>query len=137
MTCTEEQIRAEEERSGCFRDQEGIFPTVFPASWNEQKCTVTQRYWFVSRPDGPIGVMAGLERHGGRRWMHLSVSRRNRLPSWEDLKLVKKVLAGPERQAIQVIPRDKEYVNIHPNCLHLFVCLDDDPVPSFMRDGAL
>ena len=80
-----------------------------------------------------LKVMAGLERHGDRRWIHISCSRHDRLPSWDDLKLAKRVLAGPERQAIQVIPRESEYVNFHPHCLHLFVCVDDDPVPCFSR----
>jgi hypothetical protein len=28
-------------------------------------------------------------------------------------------------------------VNIHPNCLHLFVCVDNDPLPDFTRGEGL
>ena len=102
-----------------------------------------QRRWLVSDEIVGLGrvvrmsVIAGIERHGGRKWIHISAARPDRLPSWDDLKQVKRVIAGPERQAIQVIPRDSEYVNFHPNCLHLFVCLDDDPIPSFAQGGML
>lgn|GEM_PF-1457515 len=132
-----ESIEEAEAETPYRRDLAGVLPTVLPAAWSERTHTVTQRMWLVSRPDGPMSVIAGVEQHGGREWLHLSVARRNRLPSWEDLKLVKKVLAGPERQAIQVIPRDSEYVNQHAFCLHLFVCLGDDPVPSFTHEGIL
>lgn len=118
-------------------DSDGILPRVLPSSWQERECTVSQRFWFVSTSTGPLTVMAGLEQHGGRRWIHLSCARRNALPSWEDLKLVKRVICGPNRQAIQVIPRESEYVNFHPHCLHLFACIDDDPLPSFAQNGGL
>lgn len=114
-----------------------VLPLVLPNSWTERPASLTQRFWVVSTISGPLTVMAGVERHGGRRWLHISCARQTALPSWEDLKMVKRVLAGPERQAIQVIPRDSECVNHHPYCLHLFVCLDDDPVPSFAQGGLL
>lgn len=71
----------------------------------------------------------------GKRWMHVSCSRPNRLPSWEELKLVKDTFIGRERKAIQVLPPEAEHVNIHPYALHLFSCLDDDPLPDFRVDG--
>jgi len=133
-TVSVDEFLAEAEKLGYLVDSDGVLPRVLPASWNENKSqSPCSRFWYVSRPDGPLKVIAGLERHGESRWIHISCSRTNRLPSWDDLKLVKRVLAGPERQAIQVLPRESEYVNIHPNCLHLFVCIDDDPVPCFSR----
>jgi hypothetical protein len=135
---TTEELLTEAERLGYILDRDGVLPHVLPASWNERRHpephhALINRFWHVSTRDGVLRVMAGLERHGDRRWIHISASRRERLPSWDDLKLVKRVLAGPERQAIQVIPRESEYVNIHPNCLHLFVCIDEDPVPCFSK----
>lgn len=63
----------------------------------------------------------------------MSCSRRKpvpKLPSWKDLRDVKDVFIG-NRKAIQVFPVAAEYVNIHPNVLHLFACLDDDGLPDF------
>ena len=73
----------------------------------------------------------------GKRWMHVSCSRRNRLPSWEELRLVKDTFIGRERKAIQVLPPDSEYVNIHGYVLHLWCCLDVDPLPDFRQAGMI
>lgn len=73
----------------------------------------------------------------GRRWMHVSFSRPHRLPSWEDLRVVKDTFVGRDRLALQVLPRQDEYVNIHPHVLHLWSCLDGDPVPDFRLDGGI
>jgi hypothetical protein len=69
----------------------------------------------------------------GRVWLHVSMSRPARLPSWSDVKRVKNAFIGKDRKAIQVFPADREYVNDHPFVLHLFCCLDGDPLPDFRR----
>ncbi len=71
-----------------------------------------------------------------RRWLHVSVATPSKLPTWEQLKFVKEVFIGRNKQAIQVLPSEARYVNQHPYCLHLFHCLEDsDPVPDFTRGG--
>jgi len=59
------------------------------------------------------------------KWLHVSVSRTDRLPSWEDLKAVKDRFIGRDREAIQVIPRSRDFVNVHPFCLHLWAPAGD------------
>lgn len=72
----------------------------------------------------------------GREWMHISLSRADRLPSHDDLKHAKETFAGNNRYAYQVFPPVKEYVNIHPFCLHLWVPLTGEPpLPDFTRGG--
>jgi len=61
-----------------------------------------------------------LEPHDGRTWWHLSMSGRDRVPTWADLVAAKEAFLGTDSDAIQVIPRRARYVNVHPNCLHLF-----------------
>jgi hypothetical protein len=100
------EIAEMERETGCLVDREGILPTVLPVAWVERRHTEAQRMWIVHGPGGPLSVIAGLERHGGKRWIHVSCARHDRLPS---------------------------YVNIHPHCTHLFICIDDDPVPCFTR----
>lgn len=56
----------------------------------------------------------------GGTWLHVSVSRSNSLPSWDDLKLVKDAFIGRNHEAVQVLPRDEDFVNLHPFCLHLW-----------------
>lgn len=70
-----------------------------------------------------------------RRWLHVSVARRDRLPTWDELTLVKSLWIGDDQDAFQVLPRASNYVNIHPYCLHLWHCLDRNPLPDFTRGG--
>ena len=56
----------------------------------------------------------------GEHFLHVSVSRRSRLPSWDDLKLVKKSFIGEDREAVHVLPKASDYINLHPYCLHLW-----------------
>ena len=83
--------------------------------------------------DGLRVIVSAAREDDGKRWLHVSCSRRKpvpKLPSWKDLRDVKDVFVG-NRKAIQVFPVRSEYVNIHPNVLHLFACLDDDGLPDF------
>ncbi len=57
---------------------------------------------------------------GGRRWLHVSCSRPGQLPTWEDLRLVKDIFIGRNHEAVQVLPKDEDYVNLMPFCLHLW-----------------
>lgn len=57
-------------------------------------------------------------------WFHISVSRRSRLPTWEDLAKVKRDFLGPEVEAYQVLAKESQHVNVHAYCLHLWAPLD-------------
>lgn len=79
----------------------------------------------------------------GRRWLHLSVSAKrdyftgaaskSEIPTWEDLLEVKNLIIGEEREAIQKLPKQSEYVNICRFALHLWHCLDQEVTPDFTR----
>ena len=72
-----------------------------------------------------------------KRWLHVSVSHAQRLPTWEELRAVKAAFVGPDRAALQVFPRADEYVNHHPYTLHLWHCLEGDVTPDFRREGLI
>lgn len=59
----------------------------------------------------------------GRWWAHLSVSRKDWPPSHADMATTKLAFFG-ERYAYAVFPPADRYVNIHPNCLHLWALID-------------
>jgi hypothetical protein len=82
-------------------------------------------------------VLSARREADGRRWLHVSFSRPSKLPSWDDLREVKNTFVGKDRRAIQVLPPESEYVNIHDYCLHLWCCLDGDPLPDFRYEGQL
>ena len=66
----------------------------------------------------------------GLEWLHVSVSRKSRIPSYEDITRVKRDFIGEDRKAITVLPEKKYHVNLHENCLHLFYS-EDNPLPEF------
>jgi hypothetical protein len=85
-----------------------------------------------------LGAMFSVERErDGKRWIHISVSHRDRIPTWDELRHVKDWMIGKDKLAIQVLPPDDQYVNIHPRTLHLWHCLDGDPVPDLRHHGAI
>lgn len=90
---------------------------------------------FFQRLDKMTVIVSGAMEQDGKRWLHVSFARPSRLPDWEDMMLVKDIFVGRQRKAVSVIPPRAEHVNIHPNCLHLFHCVDDDPLPDFTRGG--
>jgi hypothetical protein len=54
-------------------------------------------------------------------WEHVSVSiEGNRPPNWQEMCWVKEQFWTDEETVVQFHPRKTEYVNIHPNCLHLW-----------------
>lgn len=53
-------------------------------------------------------------------WDHVSVSLQNRCPSWEEMCFIKSLFFEPEETAMQLHPKQSEYVNFHEHCLHLW-----------------
>lgn len=66
--------------------------------------------------DGYLRIIASSE----LGWDHVSVSRYDRCPDWDDMARVKDLFWLPEETAIQIHPPESEYVNHHPNVLHLW-----------------
>lgn len=67
----------------------------------------------------------------GHQWLHISVSHRRRVPTYDEICYVKRHWAGDDRKCVMVFPAKSEHVNIHPYCLHLWCCVDGDPLPDF------
>ena len=65
-------------------------------------------------------------------WEHVSVSRKDRCPTWEEMFQVKAMFWDAEDVVVQYHPRESDYVNNHPNCLHLWrqVGIDFPTPPS-------
>ena len=53
-------------------------------------------------------------------WDHLSVSRRDRCPTWEEMSLVKRLFFLRNEVAFSLHVAEDNHVNIHPFCLHLW-----------------
>jgi len=69
-------------------------------------------------------------------WDHLSVSHKDRLPFWTELREVKNYFLGANREAIQVLPREVDYVNLAKNCLHIWAKCQRELCPACGGTGA-
>lgn len=106
-----------------------FFPKVLPSSWLPINRLPNYERWL--RRDRMCVIISATVELDGKRWLHVSCSYPNALPTWKDLKEIKRLFIGRDRTAIQLLPKESQYVNRHPYVLHMFVCLDDDPVPDF------
>lgn len=67
-------------------------------------------------------------------WLHLSVSRANRLPSWADLVLVRDEFGFADRLFVQLLPPASAWLNDHSYVLHLLHRLDAETCPRVLWD---
>ena len=63
-------------------------------------------------------ISSGTDKEHG--WEHVSVSIRQRCPTWEEMQHVKELFFQDEETVIQFHPPRSQYVNFHPYCLHLW-----------------
>jgi hypothetical protein len=105
---------------------------VLPNGWKEIEApAILQRAYMYK---GELAVIISEENHmhySPKWYRHISLSRKNRVPSWDDVKEVKDLFAGPELKAIMVIPIKAQYININPYVLHIYCPLEFDPLPDF------
>jgi hypothetical protein len=84
---------------------------------------------FVIR--GPHRTKLGIIASDGGGWEHVSVSTKNRTPTWTEMCFVKDLFWNDEETVVQFHPRKSQYVNDHPYCLHLwrptFLSLPEPP----------
>jgi hypothetical protein len=110
-------------------------PLVLPYGWKEIRAPHFSVKAYASKKG--LRVLLSHERHNDQMWIHVSVSRQNRIPPWADIRKVKDIFIGRDQKAIMVIPSESEYVNCHPYCMHLFSNLERDPLPDFTRGNGI
>lgn len=83
------------------------------------------------RKDGMTVIASVRIEADDKQWLHLSCAHKTHLPDYRDLCDIKRIWCGKERKAVMVFPPASQHVNDHPYCLHLYQCLDADPLPDF------
>ena len=69
-------------------------------------------------------------------WEHLSVSMPTRCPSWEQMCVMKDIFWNKDECCVEYHPREEDYVNNHPYCLHIWKPTDVDiPTPPTLLIG--
>lgn len=74
-------------------------------------------------------VISSLETmEDGRKYLHVSISYRDKIPDWDTVKMIKELFIGDKKDAFIYFPQKEEYVNIMPYCLHLWSEYESDNV---------
>lgn len=80
--------------------------------------------------NGLFIIASAGEYDDGKEWLHVSVSRKSRVPSYDELTRIKRDFIGEDKKAVLVLPEKENHVNIHDYCLHLFYSASN-PLPEF------
>jgi len=85
---------------------------------------------------GPIaGRLLQCIAESSRGWEHVSVSvniaKKKRTPTWEEMAYIKRMFWDAEDCVMQLHPPERDYVNHHEHCLHLWRPLEKEiPQPD-------
>ena len=66
------------------------------------------------------GVIFAVIFSNGGGWDHVSVSNRSRCPTWPEMCQIKDIFFRENECCVEYHPAKKDYVNIHPFCLHIW-----------------
>lgn len=108
-----------------------LLPMVIPAGWEHcPSLQIGPLFAEVAMRHDGLKILASRDVDGDVHWLHISVSHPRRYPTWEELRFVKDTFIGKDKEAVQIFPREQDYVNVHKNCFHLWHCLTGDTVPG-------
>lgn len=96
-----------------------------PAGWGDEH----NGAFLLKLPDSRLEfkVLAA----NGDGWEHVSVSTTERCPKWSEMQHIKEMFFADDEVVMQLHPAKSDYVNVHPNCLHLWRPLAQEiPLPS-------
>lgn len=123
----------EQKIEGVPLEKAKYFPTPCESVFKVQLESEDGKLWMGNNG---LCVIASVENHNGTEWLHVSFSRKSRIPDYKDIQLIKKHFFGEDKKAIMIFPEKEHYINIHPFCLHLFYS-EDNPLPNFDYMGSL
>ena len=75
---------------------------------------------FIKLPDAGTCTLLWGDNEDG--WEHVSISpnKMHKIPSWNDMCILKDIFFNDEEEVLQLHPKKSQYVNISTNCLHLW-----------------
>lgn len=116
----------------CARAMDEAWPRTLQSNVRVVDDYVNAKRAMVRLDGVSLSIILEAECIDGKLWLHLSVCPQSvkRTPSWDELRWCKEYFLG-DRKAVQVLPPRAEYVNAHPNVLHLYAPLEQDPLPDF------
>jgi hypothetical protein len=116
-------------------------PVILPAGWESIRLPESHPLYgqriFQNKNGLAVIFTADNLHQPGKTWIHVSMSRRERLPTYDDMTEVKALFVGRDRQALQIFPPESKHINIYPFCLHLCSCVEGDGLPDFGAEGTI
>ncbi|HHX6016782.1 TPA: DUF7694 domain-containing protein [Escherichia coli] len=89
----------------------------------------------VPRANGSKQTLVIIASDGGD-WEHVSVSMKDRAPTWDDIAHVKRLFWEPEDAVMQLHVPESQHINNHPYCLHLWRPINKEiPLPPQFMIG--
>lgn len=98
-------------------------PPDMPDSYRGFVCAHINAFYVVQLFDVPTDI--GLVQH---LIVRPNVGGKNREPPWRDMQRIKRELVGPDAEAVQVYPRERDIVD-SADVYHLFVLPYDHALP--------
>lgn len=109
---------------------DGWQPPVASGMWTKTH-ELEDGAWYQSAATPLAVCVSRCREEDGMRWVHVSVSHPTRVPKYRELVAIKRWALGTDAMAYQVFASDSKHVNFHKFCLHLWSCLDGNPLPDF------
>ena len=112
-----------------------FFPNP-PSYWKECKTSIynllsdTADEYIKSYDFNGLHVIVSPAKYKGTEWLHVSFSRKSRIPDYKDIQLVRKDFIETDKKSIMVFPDEEHYVNIAKYCLHLWYSAENT-IPDF------
>ena len=75
---------------------------------------------WIKLPDCGTCSVIWSENEDGMEQVSVSPKKKFRVPTWDDMCVLKDVFFEDEEEAYQIHPKKSEYVNVVENCLHLW-----------------
>jgi hypothetical protein len=115
-----------------------VLPTNFVVAWSSPIGRIYKGHRSVLNKSSMLRIIASVcVEDDSFLWYHVSFSNiSNTIPSYEDLEFVKKYWIGEHRWCVQVFPEKDKHVNT-ANALHLWHCLEHNPLPDFRKFGMI
>lgn len=107
------------------------------AAWEDSPSSIYFGHFMQPGKDGLAAIVTVdlASDVGAGDWLHISVSRARRLPTWGDLVSARDALGYGELYFVQQLPPRRHWLNVHSHCLHLLHRLDAETVPRLLWAG--
>ena len=112
---------------------------ILPISWQEMRISMNSPLYGIKAylRNDQLQVLFSYINMEGKPWLHVSLSRPKKIPSYEDMYCVKQIFIGDDLQAVQIFPKKEKHLNINEYVLHLWCALEGDGLPDFGKYGTI